>query len=287
MAKRREYKNYIFDLYGTLIDLNTDEYKPALWSLMAKAYNVYGCGWSGTKLKDVFFSMDTEEREIMSEAIGTRYPEIKLERVFARLLFETDKYHKTFLTIAGRPVDELRGRYQDEREKVLKLTAGSEWCAFMANLFRIHSRSYLRLYKNTLNTFEQLKAAGKKLYLLSNAQKIFTYPELEASGLLPYFDAVYISSDYDLKKPEKRFMEILLKNEGLNRDESVMVGNEVKSDAAVAAACGMDSIVLNTAHEDFKVIKVQIRELHKETGISGSYEPRIVSSGDIAEIICG
>ena len=80
----------------------------------------------------------------------------------------------------------------------------------------------------------------------------------------------YISSDYDLKKPEKRFMEILLKNEGLNRDESVMVGNEVKSDAAVAAACGMDSIVLNTAHEDFKVIKVQIRELHKETGISGS-----------------
>ena len=285
MALRKEYKNYIFDLYGTLIDICADEYKPSLWSLMAKAYNVYGCVWTGPKLKDVFFSMDREEREITSEAIGTEYPEIRLERVFARLLFETDKYHETFLTIGGYPVDELRSRYENEREEVLKLTAESEWCAFMANLFRIHSRSYIRLYKNTLNTFKQLKAAGKKVYLLSNAQKIFTNPELEASGLLPYFDAVYISSDYDMKKPEKRFMEILLKHEALNRDESVMVGNEVKSDAAVAAACGMDSIILNTAHDKISDIKKQIKQLSETTGIPKGYTPGIIISGDIAEII--
>lgn len=285
MSDVKEYQNYIFDLYGTLIDLSTDEYRPSLWSLMAKAYNVYGCKWTGTKLKDIFFAMDEEEREITGRAVSTKYPEIRLEKVFARLLLETDECHKVSLTVGGCPIDELRVKYSDERDEVLKIVSTSEWCVFMANLFRIHSRSYLRLYKNTLSTFERLKAAGKKLFLLSNAQKIFTYPELEAIGLLPYFDAVYISSDYDMKKPEKRFMEILIDREGLNRDESVMVGNEVGSDGAIAAACSMDSIILNTAHEDMRAIKTQIKQLLKISGVSASYKPLIVISGDISEII--
>lgn len=284
MSETGNYQNYIFDLYGTLIDLSADEKKPSLWSLMAKAYNVYGCRWSGTKLKDAFFEMDAQEREITGKAIGTEHPEIKIERVFSRLLFETDKHHKVSLSVGGYPVDELRDRYCNEREEVLKIVSDSEWCIFMANLFRIHSRSHIRLFKNTLSTFKRLRSAGKRIYLLSNAQKIFTMPELEASGLLPYFDAVYISSDHDLKKPDKRFMEILLRNEGLAEEESVMVGNEIRSDAAVAGACGVDSIILNTAHEGADSIKRQIKELHG-TKIPGSYMPRIVHDGDIAEII--
>lgn len=283
--KNADYRNYIFDLYGTLINLSADEHKPSLWSLMAKAYNVYGSKWTGTKLKDVFFAMDREERDITGSAVGTDHPEIKLERVFARLLFETSGCHSTELTVGGFPVDELRCRYINGREEVLKIVSSSEWCAFIANLFRIYSRSYIRLYKNTLNIFEKLRADGKRIYLLSNAQKIFTNPELEASGLLPYFDAVYISSDYDMKKPEKRFMEILLEQEGLSREESVMVGNEVRSDAAVAGACGMDSIILNTAHEDMKAINAQIKELRNKAGIPDSYMPGIILSGDISEII--
>lgn len=283
MAVSGRYKNYIFDLYGTLIDLNADEHRPALFSLMAKAYNVYGSEWTGNKLHAALFEMDREEREITGKEVGTKYPEIKLEKVFARLLFETDKCHKTELSIGGYPVDKLRDRYINEREEVLKIVSDSEWCTFMANLFRIHSRSRIRLYKNTLSTFKRLKADGKRIYLLSNAQRIFTMPELEASGLLPYFDAVYISSDYYLKKPEKRFMEILLNEEGLSRDESVMIGNEVRSDVSIAVQCGMDSILLNTVHEDEETVKTQVKELLKKFGIRKSYMPGI--AGDIAEIL--
>ena len=32
------YKNYIFDLYGTIIDINTDENYDDLWKEMAEFY---------------------------------------------------------------------------------------------------------------------------------------------------------------------------------------------------------------------------------------------------------
>lgn len=39
------YRNYIFDLYGTLVDIHTDEEKEALWEEMADAYKKAGCSW--------------------------------------------------------------------------------------------------------------------------------------------------------------------------------------------------------------------------------------------------
>ena len=31
-----KYENYIFDLYGTLVDINTDEEKRELWAKLAQ-----------------------------------------------------------------------------------------------------------------------------------------------------------------------------------------------------------------------------------------------------------
>lgn len=36
------YKNYIFDFYGTLVDILTDEKDPALWDKLAQLYQAYG-----------------------------------------------------------------------------------------------------------------------------------------------------------------------------------------------------------------------------------------------------
>ena len=33
------YKNYIFDLYGTLVDINTDEDKSELWDKLSLFYS--------------------------------------------------------------------------------------------------------------------------------------------------------------------------------------------------------------------------------------------------------
>ena len=36
------YSTYIFDLYGTLVDIHTDESKKILWEKLALFYGFYG-----------------------------------------------------------------------------------------------------------------------------------------------------------------------------------------------------------------------------------------------------
>ena len=45
-----------------------------------------------------------------------------------------------------------------------------------------------------------IRAAGKRVWLLSNAQRVFTGPELQKLGIDDCFNGIYISSDYDCKK---------------------------------------------------------------------------------------
>ena len=66
----------------------------------------------------------------------------------------------------------------------------------------------LRLYDGVPAMLAMLRARGGRLYLLSNAQAIFTTCELRALGLEGAFDAVYLSSDYGCKKPDRRFFDL-------------------------------------------------------------------------------
>lgn len=38
----KDYKNYIFDLYGTLVDIHTEEGIPKLWEKLSFFYGFYG-----------------------------------------------------------------------------------------------------------------------------------------------------------------------------------------------------------------------------------------------------
>ena len=40
------YQNYIFDLYGTLVDIRTDEWQAQLWKKLQLLYNYHGAGYS-------------------------------------------------------------------------------------------------------------------------------------------------------------------------------------------------------------------------------------------------
>lgn len=80
-----------------------------------------------------------------------------------------------------------------------------------AEQFRIISTEFVKLYPNTLKVLKELREAGKKIYLLSNAQRAFTWQELESTGLVPCFDDIFISSDEGCKKPDKDFSMHLLK----------------------------------------------------------------------------
>lgn len=219
----RRYKNYIFDLYGTLIDIHTDENQMSLWETLATFYSHYGVDYRPGELRSAYKrTVKDEEKQLKNKAID--YPEINLETVFIRLLKEGPKGHPTTRLV------------QDDKE----------WACAVANIFRIESYKKIKVYKNAERVLSSLKVRGSKLYLLSNAQRSFSVPELEVTGLARFFEATYISSDAGIKKPDPQFLEMLLSAEGLDRSECLMVGNDLDSDMKIAGECGMDGILVNT-----------------------------------------
>lgn len=205
------YKNYIFDLYGTLADTHTNEGKHYLWNKLSAFFSSYGALYSPGELKKNYFSYVHEE-----EAKQTiPYAEIQLDGIFEKL----------FLTKGISPDRHL-----------IEATG---------NIMRILSRDYIRLYDGVMEFLLDLKKKGKGIYLLSNAQRLFTESELRVLGIYDLFDGIYISSDKGVKKPSPLFMEMLLKEYNLDKNNSIMIGNDCSSDIAIANACGMDSLFIH------------------------------------------
>lgn len=208
------YQNYIFDLYGTLVDIHTNEDKTYLWEKMTEFYGFQGAIYTRKELRSTYFTLCAQETKKLFTQNAVDYPEIQIEKVFGQLY-------------------ELKG-----------ITPGDELVTFTAQMFRIVATQYIRLYDGVEEVLQTLRKKGKKVYLLSNAQYEFTMYELNYLGLTPYFDGIMISSCEGCKKPDKNFYEVLLSRYGLDRKKSIMIGNEKESDIKGAAAAGLDSLYI-------------------------------------------
>ena len=65
------------------------------------------------------------------------------------------------------------------------------------------------------------------------------------------FDTIYLSSDAGICKPQPEFLKQVLDDYGLNPSETVMVGNDLTTDIAVAKAVGIDGILLNCCRNKY------------------------------------
>ena len=115
-----------------------------------------------------------------------------------------------------------------------------------AQLFRILSIEYLRLYPGVKEAMAALRREGHRLWLLSNAQRVFTAYEMEALGLTDCFDGIYISSDYGCRKPDRRFFDALLSEQGIRPQEALMIGNDLQTDIADGGNAGMKTLYIHS-----------------------------------------
>ena len=111
------YQNYIFDLYGTLVDIRTDEWQAQLWKKMQLLYNYHGADYSYQEIKRAYGRLVDKEKA----AVRRRHPEytvidIKIEKVF-------------------------RAMFTEKGVKPSKALI-----AFIAEAFRCYSTKLLRLY---------------------------------------------------------------------------------------------------------------------------------------------
>ena len=215
------YKNYIFDFYGTLVDILTDEKDPMLWDKLAQLYQAYGAYYKGKALKKAYAKRVGQARKDLVALKGVAYPEIDLAHIFNQL-------------------------YVDASLQSSRLHQPEGWGQLIAMVFRILSRKYLMAYPHTKEVLAFLKEQGCRLYLLSNAQAAFTNAEIDLMELRAYFDAIYLSSDAGICKPQQEFLKQVLIDHRLKPSETVIVGNDLTTDIAVAEAVGIDGILLNT-----------------------------------------
>ena len=215
------YQNYIFDLYGTLADIHTDEEQPLLWEKLAYFMAMQGAHYTPAELHTRYQDLIREEEAqtqavIFSSTAPDGVAEIDISVIF----------HKLF---------EQKG-----------ISASEQLVARTAMFFRSVSLEKLRLFEGVTELLQKLRYAGKQVYLLSNAQKLFTRPELISLKLTPYFNGILLSSEAGHKKPDPYFYEMLLTQYKLDPARSVMIGNDDIADCHGAAAVGLDSMYICT-----------------------------------------
>ena len=82
------YQNYIFDLYGTLVDIHTNEKKSYLWKKMSLFFGMKGAAYESKELRTAYETkIKKQEAALRMECSGSHVPEINIANVF-RQLFE-------------------------------------------------------------------------------------------------------------------------------------------------------------------------------------------------------
>lgn len=209
------YQNYIFDLYGTLVDIHTDETSKNFFKKYVKWLRRQGYYFDWKRFYKLYTVTERRYREEAKCSGKYTHPEIQVENVFQKV-FTTKGY-----------------------------VLSDEQIQFLCENFRRISLIHFCLFPDTIACLEGLKKAGKKIYLLSNAQRSFTWQELELAGIIPYFDGILISSDEGCMKPDPEFYNRCCERYHLDKAQSVMIGNELNSDMAGAAAAGIDAFYIN------------------------------------------
>ena len=236
------YKNYIFDLYGTLVDINTNEWKPGLWKNMSMIYSMGGAAYTPQELKKAYGDYLKEEIESIPHDKYSTNPEPEITKVFMRLY-------------TGKGVE-----------------CSKETAEYTGRIFRALSLKYIKLYDGVKELFAAIRANGGKIFLLSNAQRIFTEPEIRMLGIYDDFDDIIISSDTGCAKPDRMFYEYILKKHNLKKEESIMIGNDYITDIKGSHDAGLNSLYLHTnispeikgeLYADYTVMSGSLEEARK------------------------
>ncbi len=81
------YQDCIFDLYGTLVDIHTDEERPQLWEDLTAWYREHGAPYAPEELQEAYIRTvrQMERGTSLRNDAHEAHPEIQLEFVFQAL----------------------------------------------------------------------------------------------------------------------------------------------------------------------------------------------------------
>jgi len=198
-----ELKAVLFDVYGTLVDIHTNEYGDDVFDSVSHFLEYRRVFIPGKELKELYFDHINKQLARSRE----KHPEVDVVRAFGHVLRERGRTTDRYLTMIA------------------------------AQLYRSLSCERMRLYDDTFWTLDQFRMQYR-LGIVSDAQRLFCKPELRTLRLENFFDALVISSDYGFRKPDPRLFHIALAALDIPASEAAYIGNSYETDLIGAKKAG-------------------------------------------------
>jgi putative hydrolase of the HAD superfamily len=196
----------LLDLYGTLVDLRLNEDSPALWDGLTACLTA--CG--GTVSRPV--EVRTLFRRILQEE-GARCREgFVMEPVFRRLL----------AAVAARNEVDYVGRTFRQ-----------------LSLEELSLRSYVR------PLFDSFRRTSCTFGIVSNTEAVLTRFDLNRYPVLLTVDAIVLSSEVGVKKPDPKIFQLALDRLDAAAASTVFVGNSIPDDIVGARGAGLRAVYLD------------------------------------------
>ncbi len=205
----------LFDVNGTLIDIETDEWMEESYRAIAHFLSYQGMGLRRFEVRDLYFRIMKEQFAASEEV----YPEFDVVAIWREVL----------------------RRYGTEYTRSLGPEKLRQMPLFLAELQRGISRKRLLAYPQTQEVLAQLKMRYP-LAIVSDAQSAYGVPELRAAGLAGYFAPIIISGDYGYRKPDARLFQAALTELQVRPENAIFIGNDRFRDIQGARQVGMRTI---------------------------------------------
>ncbi len=239
----KAYKNIIFDLFDTLI-----LFKPEL----LPEIKVNGVVHHSTGL-DVY------------SVFNIYYDEYSFENFYN---YFNDSYKK-FQELKN--IDN-REYHNSQRFHIMLDDMGLEYNSEIINNLVISHMDSLEksmvFPKIHMDILEYLKKKAYNLSILSNFDYSPTaYNLLDKYDITTYFDTILISDIFGWRKPDIKIFEYAIKQNNLNRSNTVFIGDDMERDIKGAYNANIDSIYINLKNTDnsFKHYKASIKSLKEIT----------------------
>jgi len=201
-------KVILFDFYGTLAHIRTDEHSIQPWLVVASYLRYRGAKITANELQNMYFNCVKESLDSSPEP----HPEVNIIHIFTDILAR------------------------------LKVESSEDSVSTILQLFRSLTINEFCLFPETLQVLLALEKKFR-LGLVSDSQEVYIIPELQLVTLDSLFESVVISSQYGYRKPDPRLFQQALKEMGLSTTDDILyVGDNWERDIVGATNAGIQSV---------------------------------------------
>lgn len=210
-------KAVLFDLYGTLVDIKTDEQDPYVYEILSRYLGYHSVDIAPEEMKRAYFDGVQQSLAESKEV----HPEVDVYKIFFNIM---NKY----------------GKKRSSKSMVIDI----------ATLFRSLTMRQFRAFDGVYDALMTV-SSRYKTGLISDAQWIFAEPEISKLGLDQFFDLQILSSRYGFRKPDPRMFRAATDKLGVLSEHCIYVGDNPCKDLSGAKRVGMKFILFRSECREY------------------------------------